>query len=78
MPNAQPPAKIIDGDIMFEHVNFAYPSRPDAVILEDFTLHIPAGSTVALVGSSGSGKSTVLQLLQRMYDPLSGRVRQLE
>ncbi len=52
----------------FEEVNFHYPSRPDHPALHDFTLHLEPGETVALVGASGAGKTTVFQLLQRFYD----------
>ncbi len=60
--------------IRFEHVTFRYPSRPDAAALDDFTLEIADGETVALVGPSGAGKSTAFQLLLRFYDPASGRL----
>lgn len=63
------------GSIQFENVFFNYPQRVDAKILQGLTLSIPAGKTIALCGSSGGGKSTVIQLLQRFYDPLSGTVR---
>lgn len=62
------------GEVEFRHVEFAYPSRPDTLIFRDFNLRVPAGRTVALVGGSGSGKSTVISLLQRFYDPLSGEI----
>lgn len=62
----------VSGEVEFRHVRFAYPSRPESVIFQDFNLKIPAGKTVALVGGSGSGKSTVIALLQRFYDPSSG------
>ena len=67
----------IDGalDVAFEAVRFHYPSRPDHPALDDFTLHLHPGETVALVGASGAGKSTVFQLLQRFYDVESGRIR---
>ncbi len=55
--------------IHFENINFHYPSRPDQASLSDFSLQVAAGETVALVGTSGAGKSTVFQLLQRFYDP---------
>ncbi|KAL6888379.1 hypothetical protein ACP4OV_009405 [Aristida adscensionis] len=62
------------GDVEFKNVEFYYPSRPESPIFVSFNLHVPAGCTVALVGSSGSGKSTVIALLERFYDPLAGEV----
>jgi ATP-binding cassette subfamily B protein len=62
------------GEVALEHVSFHYPSRPDARALEDFSLTVAPGETVALVGPSGAGKSTVFQLLLRFHDPESGRV----
>ncbi|MFQ6620260.1 hypothetical protein Gotur_001393, partial [Gossypium turneri] len=64
----------VKGDIELSHVSFKYPLRPDIQIFQDLNLSIPAGKTVALVGESGSGKSTVISLLQRFYDPNSGRI----
>ncbi|KAL2528798.1 ABC transporter B family member 15 [Forsythia ovata] len=64
----------VSGEVEFKHVEFAYPSRPESIILKDFNLKIPAGKTVALVGGSGCGKSTVIALLQRFYDPLGGEI----
>ncbi|KAK8644268.1 hypothetical protein V6N13_123579 [Hibiscus sabdariffa] len=64
----------VRGEVEFRQVEFAYPSRPENIIFKDFSLKIPAGKTVALVGSSGSGKSTVISLLQRFYDPLGGDI----
>lgn len=61
-------------NIEFKEVYFSYPSRPENDVLKNFSLTIPAGKTVALVGASGSGKSTVLSLLQRFYDPLQGEI----
>ena len=63
------------GAISFEHVTFAYPGRPDLPALRDFTLTVKPGERVALVGPSGGGKSTVLRLLLRFYDPQEGVVR---
>ncbi|GFH24318.1 ATP-binding cassette transporter [Haematococcus lacustris] len=64
----------VAGTIELRNVSFAYPARPDAQIFRNFCLTVPAGKTVALVGSSGSGKSTVVQLVERFYDPLGGAV----
>eukprot|EP00457_Paulinella_chromatophora_P000433 gb/GEZN01000433.1/.p1 GENE.gb/GEZN01000433.1/~~gb/GEZN01000433.1/.p1 ORF type:complete len:1384 (+),score=244.98 gb/GEZN01000433.1/:399-4154(+) len=69
----QKPAKV-RGEIVFENVQFAYPTRPDNPVAQGYNLRIPAGHTVALVGASGSGKSTAIQLLERFYDPDAGRV----
>ncbi|RWS02634.1 multidrug resistance protein 1-like protein, partial [Dinothrombium tinctorium] len=64
----------MQGKIEFDGVFFTYPSRPDSLILQGFNLTINPGETVAIVGSSGCGKSTVIQLLQRFYDPTYGRI----
>ncbi|XVE54190.1 hypothetical protein DITRI_Ditri03aG0060700 [Diplodiscus trichospermus] len=65
----------IRGDVEFEHVKFIYPSRPDSIVLKDFNLKVDAGKTVALVGASGSGKSTAIALVQRFYDANDGAVK---
>ncbi|CAH2045069.1 unnamed protein product [Thlaspi arvense] len=64
----------IRGEVQFKHVKFMYPSRPEILIFDDLCLRIPCGKTVALVGGSGSGKSTVISLLQRFYDPTAGEI----
>ncbi|XP_038567410.1 ATP-binding cassette, sub-family B (MDR/TAP), member 4 isoform X1 [Micropterus salmoides] len=64
----------IKGDIEFKNIHFSYPSRPDISVLNNFSLRVKSGQTIALVGSSGCGKSTTIQLLQRFYDPLEGAV----
>jgi len=66
--------KSLHGNIKFSNIFFNYPSRKDVKILQGFSLEIPQGKTVALVGSSGCGKSTCIQLAQRFYDPESGGV----
>jgi ATP-binding cassette subfamily B protein len=70
-PDAQP-LVVRGGAIQFEHVSFSYPSGKH--VLEDFDLEVPAGQRVGLVGRSGAGKSTIIALLQRLYDPASGAV----
>ncbi|OEL26086.1 putative multidrug resistance protein, partial [Dichanthelium oligosanthes] len=64
----------VAGEVEFRNVEFCYPSRPESPVLKSFSLRVPAGHTVALVGSSGSGKSTVIALLERFYDPSAGEV----
>ncbi|KAL8162250.1 hypothetical protein V2J09_013739 [Rumex salicifolius] len=69
--------KVLDdirGDIELRDVHFSYPARPDEQIFCGFSLTIANGSTVALVGQSGSGKSTVISLVERFYDPQAGQV----
>lgn len=66
--------KNISGNISFRDVHFEYPSRPDVKVLQGLNLDIKAGETVALVGSSGCGKSTCIQMVQRFYDPRIGTV----
>ena len=68
------PATQAGSAVRFEGVGFHYPSRPLQAALSDFTLEVRPGETVALVGSSGAGKSTVFQLLLRFYDPQAGRI----
>ena len=62
------------GNIEFKNVKHIYPSRQDTTVLEEFSLKIEAGKMVALVGASGSGKSTIFGLLERFYLPMSGQV----
>ncbi len=79
-PNIQAPASVQvlpepgRGQIRFDNVHFSYPSRPDAVVLDGFSLEIRPGETVALVGPSGAGKSTVFKLLLRYYDYTHGTI----
>ncbi|KAK8702333.1 hypothetical protein V6N13_020694 [Hibiscus sabdariffa] len=64
----------IRGDIELKDVYFSYPARPDEQIFSGFSLSIPSGTTAALVGQSGSGKSTAISLIERFYDPQAGEV----
>ena len=78
LPIKDPPTPLPSpprGEVTFQGVSFNYPSKPDVPALEDFSLEIGRGETVALVGPSGAGKSTVLQLLLRFFDPQVGVVR---
>ena len=65
----------VAGEISLENVDFNYPARPDVQILKKLSLTFPTGKTSALVGASGSGKSTIISLVERFYDPLAGSVR---
>ncbi|KAL6012760.1 hypothetical protein ACLOJK_003249 [Asimina triloba] len=67
-------AKEIRGSIEFRDVGFRYPVRPDVTVFDGLNLQVPAGSSLAIVGPSGSGKSSVISLLMRFYDPTSGAV----
>lgn len=65
---------VVEGTIELRSVEFSYPSRPDVLIFKDFNLKVRAGKSIALVGQSGSGKSSVLALILRFYDPIAGKV----
>ncbi|RKK48807.1 hypothetical protein BFJ66_g7353 [Fusarium oxysporum f. sp. cepae] len=65
----------VDGTIELFDLSFSYPTRPDVQVLRDFTLTFPARKTTGLVGASGSGKSTIVGLLERWYTPTSGSIR---
>ncbi|NWI40354.1 MDR1 protein, partial [Picathartes gymnocephalus] len=67
------PDKLV-GEIEFRNIHFSYPSRPDVKILKGLNLKVQTGKTIALVGASGCGKSTTVQLLQRFYDPDQGEI----
>ncbi|SLN53275.1 Lipid A export ATP-binding/permease protein MsbA [Roseivivax jejudonensis] len=69
-----PPASPARGAVTFDRVSFAYPARPDRPALDEVDLEVAPGETIALVGPSGAGKTTIIQLLQRFYEPDSGRV----
>ena len=65
----------VKGELEIRDVNFSYPQRPKVKVLRGFSLQAHAGQTVALVGASGNGKSTVVGLIERWYDVTSGQVR---
>lgn len=73
-PKAMKNIKVTRGRIELRNVFFSYPSRPEQTIFRDLSLKIEEGKTVALVGQSGSGKSTIIGLIERFYDPQSGSV----
>jgi ATP-binding cassette subfamily B protein len=72
--NPAPLPQPVRGEIGFDDVRFAYPSRPDVTVLDGITLRVKPGERVALVGPSGAGKSTIFHLILRFYDPASGRI----
>lgn len=65
---------LVEGNIKLKNIKHIYPSRPEVVVMDDVTLEIPAGKTTALVGASGSGKSTIVGLAMRFYEPVAGKV----
>jgi len=66
--------EVLRGNIRYENVSFAYPSRTEMQVLTDISINIRPGNLIALVGPSGAGKSTFVSLLMRLYDPVSGRI----
>lgn len=64
----------ITGDIVFDHISFSYPTRPDLEILKDISFHVAAGKKMAIVGPSGTGKSTIASLILQFYQPSSGTI----
>lgn len=73
-PDGQKPEHI-EGELVFEDVRFSYPSRPNVPVVKGLNITFRAGKTAALVGASGSGKSTIVSLVERFYDPLSGIIK---
>ncbi len=77
-PDMQSPENAVtevrDGEIVFDHVNFSYSKNPDNLNLEDINIRIPSGYTVGVIGGTGSGKSSFVQLIPRLYDVTDGSV----
>ncbi|GAA6514536.1 ABC transporter ATP-binding protein [Merdimmobilis hominis] len=69
-----PQAQVADGSVVFDHVNFSYDGKEDDLVLTDVNLTIPSGSTVGILGGTGSAKTTLVQLIPRLYDVTSGQV----
>ncbi|WP_455473995.1 ABC transporter transmembrane domain-containing protein [Bartonella sp. B30(2025)] len=70
-----PLTRPVQGAIVFDKVDFAYPSRPEDKILRSLSFSVKAGETIAFVGASGAGKSTIFSLILRFYDPISGKIK---
>ena len=68
-------SNLLRGEVTFDGVSFTYPTRPDTTILDSMVLRVPEGHIQAVVGASGSGKSTIGSMLLRFYDPTSGAVK---
>lgn len=73
-PSGETPSETV-GQVELESVNFSYPTRPGVTVLENFSLVVPSGKVTALVGQSGSGKSTIVGLIERWYNPTSGSIK---
>lgn len=74
VPSSKGSVQRFNGDILYNEVHFSYPTRSDLPVLRGISMHIPQGAKVALVGQSGAGKSTIVQLLLRFYEPESGAI----
>jgi ATP-binding cassette subfamily B (MDR/TAP) protein 1 len=73
-PQSKPIGEVL-GKIEFKNVTFRYPTRPEQKVLDDFSATFEEGKTTAIVGASGSGKSTIIQLIERFYDPEAGEIK---
>ena len=65
---------VYPSELKMKDIRFSYPLRPTVQVLKDVSIDVPAGQTVAIVGASGSGKSTIVSLIERFYDPVSGSI----
>lgn len=68
----------MNGAVYFKDVHFSYPARPDTIVLNGLDFSVNPSQSLALVGGSGCGKSTVVNLLERFYDPLHGQLVKLD
>jgi ATP-binding cassette subfamily B (MDR/TAP) protein 1 len=73
-PSGHPVDEHTTGSLEIKNVSFRYPSRPERLVLDNFSLSIQPGQYIALVGSSGCGKSTIISLLERFFDPIAGKI----
>lgn len=78
MPEKDVQLSEVRGDLELQNIAFNYASNPNGMILRDVSFSIPSGRTVALVGARGSGKSTLISLIERFYDPRSGDTQNLK
>ncbi|EEU20999.1 ABC transporter ATP-binding protein [Lactobacillus mulieris] len=74
-PQQHPVTEFTNGDILFDHVNFKYEKDSDVYALKDINLHIHSGETIGIIGETGSGKSTLVAMIPRLYDSTGGAVR---
>ena len=72
---AKPVTEVADGSIDFDHVSFSYSQNPDKLCLKDIDLHIKSGETIGIIGGTGSAKSSLVQLIPRLYDITSGALK---
>ena len=71
----RPELSPVQGEVEFEHVRFSYPNHPDKIIIKDFSAHIQPGQKVAIVGPTGAGKTTMVNLLMRVFEINSGNIK---
>ena len=74
-PARRPELSPVQGEVEFEHVRFSYPNHPDKIIIKDFSAHVQPGQKVAIVGPTGAGKTTMVNLLMRFFEINSGNIK---